>query len=587
MVGGWVARGRFPWRLVGVGALLCLPAPWVGLQLDDFPQRMIMLGKASADLPPLEVFSTLDGSPERSARFVEEGFLPWWTPAEARFRFLRPLAAASMWLDYQLWPASPWLMHVVSLGWYALLVLVAAVAYRRFLGAGWVAGLAALLFAVDDAHGTVVGWLANRNALLASTAALAALVTYDRARRDGSRWAAVLTPFLVLAALLSGEIGLGVVAYLGAYALFFEQGKFRARLAALLPSALAVLAWLAVYIAGGYGVSGSGFYLDPLSRPLAFLAALATRIPLLLFGQFSPVPVDAVAVVPPAQALGLTVLALAALVPGILLFAPLLRLDRRARFFAAGMIAAAVPVAATLPASRLLFLAGFGGMGLTAQLLAGFWDREEWLPASNVWRRFASVAVVLLILTHLVLAPLLLPLTTFSMRSYGDASIAAIGALPVEVVDPARDLILLNAPDSLTYTSYANAIRDAAGLPLAKRVLGLTGGPTALEVRRRAEKELEIFAADGLLNGPIGKLFRPLDQPFVQGEVRELSLFRVEVLTGGTATGPVRLLFTFRKPLEDPTLAFAAYEGTGFRPFTPPSVGETMTLPPARGRFER
>ena len=69
-----------------------------------------------------------------------------------------------------------------------------------------------------------------------------------------------------------------------------------------------------------------------------------------------------------------------------LLFAPLLKRDRLARFWAAGMLFATIPVCATLPMDRLLTFVGFGAFGLLAQFWAFVFDR------SNVRRDLSRMA---------------------------------------------------------------------------------------------------------------------------------------------------------------------------------------------------
>jgi len=76
-------------------------------------------------------------------------------------------------------------MHLQSLLWFAGAVVAAAVFYRRLLLPVWVAGLAALLFAIDDAHGMPAVWLANRNASIGVFFGLVALIAHDGWRRDG------------------------------------------------------------------------------------------------------------------------------------------------------------------------------------------------------------------------------------------------------------------------------------------------------------------------------------------------------------------------------------------------------------------
>jgi hypothetical protein len=243
--------------------------------------------------------------------------------------------------------------------------------YRRFIGPSWVAGLALLLFAVDDAHGPAVGWVADRNAIIALAVAIPVLLFHDRWRRDGWKAGAWLGPLFLGVALLTGESALAICAYLAAYALHLDRSSWRARLASLVPYVVVVVGWRVVYKSLGYGVSGSGVYIDPAREPLAFLAALPMRLPLLLLGQLGVPSSDFASLYPfiapwlPAVMAVVAVCALAFLAYAML---PLLKRDPVARFFATGLVLAAIPVCATFPGDRLLLFVGIGAMGLVAQL---------------------------------------------------------------------------------------------------------------------------------------------------------------------------------------------------------------------------
>src|SRR5258708_21904314 len=129
------------------------------------------------------------------------------------------------------------------------------------------AGLAALLFAVEDGHALPAAWLANRNSLLATLFGLLALTVHDRWRRDGWRPGAWWGSAFLALALLSGELGLGVLAYLAAYALLLDPAGWRRGLTAAIPAGGVFLTWAAAYRLLGFGASGSGMYLDPLASP--------------------------------------------------------------------------------------------------------------------------------------------------------------------------------------------------------------------------------------------------------------------------------------------------------------------------------
>ena len=81
-------------------------------------------------------------------------------------------------VDYALWPDSGVGMHLQSLAWLACLVGLTALVYRRPIAVPLVAGLAALLYALDDAHGMPVAFLANRNAVVAASFGVLSLWSY-------------------------------------------------------------------------------------------------------------------------------------------------------------------------------------------------------------------------------------------------------------------------------------------------------------------------------------------------------------------------------------------------------------------------
>ena len=240
----WLEHRSLPWLAALVAVLLCVPALRLGWLFDDDFHRLALtrpdLSMVSRSPAELFVFIEGDVAANRLARTM--GFLPWWSSESLRIAFFRPLSGLTHWLDYQLWPNQPALMHLHSLLWYGAAVVTAAFFFRRRLGATWVAGLAALLFAVDDAHGMPAVWIANRNALLGAFFGLLTLTAHDRWRREGSWMCALLSPLMFLLGLLSKESTVAVAAYLFAYSLFLDRGRWVSRLTSLAPCALVGIA---------------------------------------------------------------------------------------------------------------------------------------------------------------------------------------------------------------------------------------------------------------------------------------------------------------------------------------------------------
>jgi len=583
----WLVHPALPIHLAALAMLLTLPAVGIGWQFDDHFHRVTMIGHEAVATPPLEVFSDLRRGPHVLREYIEMGLFPWWTPPDFRLAFFRYLSAASMWLDYRLWPGLPVVMHLHSLAWYGLLVVAATLLYRRLLGAGWWAGLAALCYAVDDAHVLPAAWLANRNALLATTFGILSLWSFDAARKHGSRRAAVMSPLWLGLGLCSGEAALAAVGYLAAYALFLDPARWRRRLAALTPHLTILAVWAIAYRALGFGTHGSDFYLDPIDQPAAFLSALAARAPVLLLGQWTPVPADWAVMVP---SVAYPVFFIAGLVVAVLLgvlFAPLVRTRARAGFWLIGMLLALVPVSAVEPANRNLLFVGLGAMGLLAELVRGLREAHNWVPHRRAWLVPARGMVAGLMVSHLLLAPLVSPALAYTLKPLGDPMIEALSAVPDDPAIAEQDLVLVNPPDYLFLATPIGTLKILAGRPYPRRLRGLVSGTSPVEVTRTDERSLRIRTPDGIYGGALGRLFRSRRDPMHAGQRFDVGGMHVEIVRTDSAGAPLEFAFTFAVPLEDPSLRWLQWRGGGYEPFVPPPVGKSVSLPAAFGPMDR
>jgi hypothetical protein len=582
----WLVQPRLPLHLAVLATLLALPALWVGWQFDDHFQRLTMLGHELIETHPLEVFSAMRDDPALLREYVDRGLFPWWTIPDFRLAFFRYLSAISMWLDYQLWPDVPALMHLHSLAWCAALVGVAALLYRRLIGATWWAGLAALLYAVDDAHVGPTAWLANRNALLAAVFGILTVWSYDRWRRDGSRKDATLSPIFLGLALCSGEMALATGGYLLAYALFLDSAGWRRRLTALAPHLLVFVTWAVIYRVLEFGTHGSDFYQDPLGRPAAFLGALVARAPVLLLGQWTSVPADWAMLFPDDVFWSFWLGGAAVIVLGAVFCAPLLRRNAMARFWALGMMLSLVPISAVAPANRLLLFVGLGAMGLLAEFVRGILDGGDWVPERRLWRGPAYALVVLLAITHLVLSPLVSPLAAYSLKPLGEPMIQAIASVPDDPQIAEQDLVLVNPPDYLFLASSITTLKILEGKPYPRRLRVLVSGTSPVSVTRLDEFSLRLGAKEGIHGGVLGRLFRSRYDPMHPGQRFELTGMSVEITRTDPEGNPVEFVHTFSVPLEDPSLRWLRWDTDGYVPFAPPPIGESVDLPPSYGPMD-
>ncbi len=232
----WLAHDRWPFVLAGLALIATLPALGNGLTADDYIHRAV-LTRAPIILPNtspvMDLFRFFPGTVEENQWLRDNGYLPWWSSPEVRARFLRPLSAISHILDYRLWPDNFVLQHAHSLLWYALGVFMVSWLFRAIHGPTAVAGLAGLMFAVEDAHALPAGWLANRNASLALVFGAIALLLHIRWRRErriGYLFAALVS---LGVGLLSAEIALCAAAYLFAWEICLGDGRWIDRFAGL------------------------------------------------------------------------------------------------------------------------------------------------------------------------------------------------------------------------------------------------------------------------------------------------------------------------------------------------------------------
>ncbi len=580
----WLARPSVVvWTALAAIALTA-PAWWSGFAADDYFIRAIVLQDGQVpgvSTSRLDAFSFTTGGAELVADAVEEGVLPWWTYPDVQVAFWRPLAALTHVADFALFPGSPFLMHVLNSLWYAALAVVVAVLYRRLGLPLWVAGLAALMYAADDARGMGVGWIANRNGIMAAFLGLSALLAHDMWRRDGRRAAMPVAWACLALGLLSGESAVAVGGYLFAYACFVDPRGFRRGFAALLPYAAIVVAWRLIYVSGGYACEGTALYIDPAGQPGAFLQTLPAHLAVLMLGQFG-LPSSGLWSVSPGWA---ETLILAVGAPALIWAAwtltPMLRRNRTAAFLGLGCLLAAIPPCATLPNDRLLFFVGFGAMGLVALLIGAWFDQRDQLSRSARILACAWIAI------HAVHGPVTLPATVLTPLGFGRPlqwaadtlaeEMAEAQAAAGETADGDVRPIVLNTPADLmmAYMPFMHAA-DGRDPVLGARLL--TAGYARIHLLREDERTLRVRLEGGWMNRPWARIFRDDTHPLLVGDTVHVADMTAEVVETTSDGRPLEVRFRFDAPLESPRYRWLNWGARGFEPFTPPKVGEAQTV---------
>jgi len=577
----WSQWLTFP-RILGLSLVaaivLAVPTLGMGFLYDDYI-HLIRLQGGEAPGSRFDLFSFALGDPTEMRRWVERGPYPWWTLPELKLAFWRPLSTALAVMDDRLFGRNALAWHLHSLVWYLGVVAAMGAMLRRVLP-GPVGALALGLFAIDGGHTLTVGWIANRNALVAALPALVGLWLHlegREARRGGVRLLALAGLGL---GLLGGESALGVFAYVLAYEAVGAPGGMKERLRALAPVALLGGVYLVGYKLAGYGAWGSGSYMDPVGEPGRFLGAALVRIPALVGGLVLEVPTDLWSLdtrLRPAL-VGLGVLALGVLGGSLRAAWPGLSPEERrhCRWLMLGAALSLVPVAATFPSNRLLLIPGLGGSVAVAAVLVGAWRSR-----ARGWRpRGLALGAGVLGLAHLVLAPLLWPVMSNGMRAMGtqaeDATRTLEGELDFQRL-PQQRVVVLALPVS-TLGMYLPVMMAERGMPRPEAWWTLSLSPHPHVLTRTGPNALELTLTEGrFFTSEFESIFRDQEHALREGARVELPGLTARVLEADTQ-GPTRLGFTFDVPLEDPSLVLLHWRDGGPRRFTPPPEGQSVSL---------
>jgi hypothetical protein len=592
--------------VLALGAILVMwPALKIGLAADDLIQRAVAL--RPGQLPPRihETGIPLDSgslpavlrdwffhrTPECMALMKKYGVLPWWTPNDLSLGLWRPATAFTHWLDYQLFPDSPAVMHAHNLAWFAAVMFLVAVIYRKLMGTGWAAGLAALWFLLDGNTFFPVAFIANRGFVVSLFFGLMCLYEHHQWRSAQSRSGLVLSALFLALALLANEGGASTLAFILAYALVLEPGSLRRRALTVLPSILVIVLWRAIYTLCGFGIFHVGLYLDPATEPLQFGREVLPRAMVLLGGQLAHVAPDLLAAFSPSWQPLVTVFYGVPVVAGLLVFLPWVRRDKIAAFWFAVMMLAVIPAATVLPIGKNLGFVAVGAYGLLASFVGALLTRPSPLPAARSYRILAWIACGLLLLAHIpgaiagrVLAAKGIP-ALFEVMNH----LCRIGE-SAEVEN--KDVIVVNAPCA-TAVAPAPFYKAYHHQPLPRSIRTLVPGCTAFDVQRTDDRTLvlqskapDIFACDDV--GPVhfAYAFRTCNRLIVaprctKGDRYELAHLKVEVLESGASGLPSRVACRFEASLDSADFNWLQFDWrTGsYQPFKVPAIGQCVILP--------
>lgn len=572
-----LTHARFAYAAIALALCLTAPALLLDLTADDHFHALAARGETGVQgvaRAPWDIFAFAK-NPTTNAQLVEEGVFPWWTDTGVVISFLRPLSSLTHYLDHALWDDHPVLMHAHSLLWFAALLGVVGLLYRTLSITPLACGLALLLYAIDDARAMPVGWVSNRNALVALVPALLGLYFHHRFRSENTaRFAWFSVAFFALG-LSGGEVALQVGGYLFAYALCFDTGSFKHRALSLLPFTLLVVAWRTLYSTLGYGAMGSDFYIDPGRNPLAFVAQLGVRLPVLLAAQLGgpfadfwdayPVFAPALRVVVPL--LGISMVALA-----YWLVKPLLH-DRRIRFWATGAIVSTLPVCGASPSDRLLTATGIGTMAVIGHVLARYLEEP-----GHETRRFARLCAGTLAVFHLALAPMMLPFRTHGVNVMENLIVRAAQSLPGDAAIRGKTVVILNPPAE-PFAGYLPLYQETNRLNRPEHLRWLTTGIRSFDIKRTGARTFEVRPEGGFLVNDVQYMFRSRARPMALGARVVLQDMTIEIAELTHDGRPAAITASFARPLDSEQFVFLQWGTHDYVPFAVPQLGQTVHVP--------
>jgi len=569
-------RGYYAAAILAMAVLA--PSLSMGLFVDDYLHVLSMETDITPG-SPLDLFLFADGDEDTMRGFIEEGPLPWFVWPSIVLHFFRPLSSLTMVIDHALFGRFVELYHLQSILWYGALVLAAGLVFRRVLPP-WTGVLAAVLFALDEAHIIPAAWWSNRNAIVAATPALFGLWAHLRWREDGWRLGLPLSLACFALGLLGGETALGIMPFVGAYEIFWRRDRPAKRFGALLLPFVLSVAYLGWYKWNGYGVDGSGIYLDPIGEWREFLWHAPGRFVMVHANQFLLLPIEAPVVASWTEGPVMAVCAVVMLgvAGGLALSWPKLRRrDRRAlAFLLAGAALSSVPALATFPSGRLMTLPSLGSAALLAYALRYLVKRRPDVR----WARAGTAALVAVHAAIPLLAWVTLP-PLFRFIDWRVTHAIERAEFPREDLD-GYVIVAVNPPDPFA-AMYTPILRVYDGVMEGKRFYFLSMAPFAHEVTRVDERTLELRVVDGeMLTTLFERLVRNRAHPIVPGERFRFSDMTVHVLDVGDF-GPRRVRFEFRRNLDDPKMWLMVWEEGRFVRYTPPPVGESELLERTRG----
>ncbi len=217
-------------------------------------------------------------------------------------------------------------------------------------------------------------------------------------------------------------------------------------------------------------------------------------------GQWGPIPPEFGVVLRASYATAFLIAAVAFVCLTVLALAPLLKRDRLAVFWAAGMVFATIPVCATLPMDRLLTFPGIGAFGLLAQFFARVFDDPLETISIRWWRMLVSGLAWFFLVVHAVYAPIALPARAANPLGPRWVEERCYVHVPLGSAIGEQTLVIVNAP-SPVHAGYTGFRQFESGKPIPGHIRVLAPAVPSVAIRRLDAHTLEVRPKKAISTG--------------------------------------------------------------------------------------
>ena len=462
--------------IILLSLLASSPSLFIGLLGDDLLHYMVLNDlhqlPGRNDFSLFNLFSFVSLEEADRLQLKELSFLPWWTGDGFAWNFWRPIAEITHYLDYRFFGKHIAWMHLHSLVWFALLLVLSLRLYHRLFQNPQHALLAFGFFAFHLCHAMTVAWLSNRHAIIASVFIVAATMQHWHFLQSGSPLRLMTAVTFTAMAFLSSELGVSTGVWLLGLTLFFDKRPARSKVLSLLPYLFVFLCWLYLYRLGEFGVRGhSTFYVNPMENPWRFAQYYLINLPAIVLSQTLIIPAEVFySLASPWVAL---------LLGYPLCFWLLWSLKGESNkslvyFFLLVFFLLVIPTAFSLPQDRNLIQVNLAFSGLLSLLCFHLHKTYR-----NKQHSKAKPIVITLLALHLIISPMLIPILSYAPTFFTRDEKKRAYSLNIK---PEEEVITFKAPMMETTYLYANL--TAAGKPLPSKLWHIGGHYSQLEITK-------------------------------------------------------------------------------------------------------